>query len=78
MIDNIDILKAKNLILSDKEAKDVLIMTFRVKILEVITKTFQDGVDDTNFRSLVGEALFLAANDWKVMNRIAEKTDDAV
>ena len=66
---------AKKFVIEDKEAKDVLLMTMRVKILEVVTKTFLEFDEDTTLRDLVSEALTLAANDWKVMSRIAEKVD---
>ena len=75
MISAFDGLKAKKLILEDDEAKSVLVMAMRVEILKIVTKTFEDGLEDTDLYTLVGEALSLAAKDWEVMNRILEKVN---
>ena len=76
MIPAFDEQKAKKLILEDDEAKNVLVMAMRVEILKVVTKTFEDGLEDTGLYTLVGEALSLAAKDWGVMNRILEKVNE--
>lgn len=76
MIPAFDEQKAKKLILEDDEAKNILLMTMRVEILKVVTKKFEDGLEDVDLYGLVGEALSLAAKDWKVMNRILEKVND--
>jgi hypothetical protein len=77
MISKVSEDSARKFILEDKEAKDVLLMTMRVKVLEFSTKTFLEVDENFVLRDLVGEALTLAANDWKVMSRIAEKVDKA-
>lgn len=76
MISAFDGPKAKKLILEDDEAKSVLVMAMRVEILKVVTKTFEDGLEDAGLYALVGEALSLAAKDWEIMNRILEKVNE--
>ena len=75
MLDKLDAKKLKTIVSEDKEAKDVLLMTLRMKILDLVSESFDELADNSAFCDLVGEALCLAANDWKIMCRIAEKGD---